>query len=374
MLHAKRKLVVTTAAFSITAVFVVVSGGHRVVAAEVCVPTSPEAVATHCMDSEDTPEITLLVGTTEHAFFITMNEGAKAAAEELGVTYNYQGAKDWGPSQQTSVINAVIETKPDAVAIVPTDPKALDERLQALAKAGIVVFTVDTDSNNYALRHTQIASENELAGEIGARVLAKAIGGKGKVFVVSTDPTTLTPTQRSAGFNREIAEFTGVEVLDTQYCGFEATKCAAMTNAVLTAHSDLAGIFSVGEPLGKGAANALRNAGVDDRVVLGSFDASPAQVRDLKQGVIDYLVVQKPYQIGFEAIRLAKEFVTGMQQSDSPLLPPGTKLEALPQFTFTGFAVAVNDSSLCEGIADPPRIVCGTADDPEVSKWFYTEG
>jgi ribose transport system substrate-binding protein len=373
MLHAKRKLVVTTAAFSITAVFVV-SGGHRVVAAEVCVPTSPEAVATHCMDSEDTPEITLLVGTTEHAFFITMNEGAKAAAEELGVTYNYQGAKDWGPSQQTSVINAVIETKPDAVAIVPTDPKALDERLQALAKAGIVVFTVDTDSNNYALRHTQIASENELAGEIGARVLAKAIGGKGKVFVVSTDPTTLTPTQRSAGFNRAIAEFTGVEVLDTQYCGFEATKCAAMTNAVLTAHSDLAGIFSVGEPLGKGAANALRNAGVDDRVVLGSFDASPAQVRDLKQGVIDYLVVQKPYQIGFEAIRLAKEFVTGMQQSDSPLLPPGTKLEALPQFTFTGFAVAVNDPSLCEGIADPPRIVCGTADDPEISKWFYTEG
>jgi ribose transport system substrate-binding protein len=325
------------------------------------------------MDSEETPEITLLVGTTEHAFFITMNAGAKAAAEDFGVNYHFQGAKDWGPAQQTQVINAVIETRPDAVAVVPTDPKALNERVRAMAEAGIVVFTVDTDTSDSVLRHTQIASENELAGEVGARVLAAAIGGRGKVFVVSTDPTGLTTTQRSAGFQRAIAAFPDIEVLDTQYCGFEATRCAAMTNAVLTAHPDLAGIFSVGEPLGKGAANALRNAGVKDQVVLGSFDASPAQVRDLNDGVIDYLVVQKPFQIGYEAIRMAAEFVRGAEVTESPLLPEGTKLSDLPVFTYTGFAVAINDTGLCEEVADPPRIECGKSSDPNVQPWLYVE-
>lgn len=56
--------------------------------------------------------ITLLPGLTTDAFYITMNVGAQAAAEDLGITVNFQGPEEWDPVLQTPVLDAVIGRAP----------------------------------------------------------------------------------------------------------------------------------------------------------------------------------------------------------------------------------------------------------------------
>ena len=59
--------------------------------------------------------ITLVPGLTTDAFYITMNRGAQAAAEALGITVGFQGAEEFDPVLQTPVLDAVIARGPDAI-------------------------------------------------------------------------------------------------------------------------------------------------------------------------------------------------------------------------------------------------------------------
>jgi ribose transport system substrate-binding protein len=56
--------------------------------------------------------ITLVPGLTTDAFYITMNRGAQAAGDALGITVDFQGAEEFDPVLQTPVLDAVIARGP----------------------------------------------------------------------------------------------------------------------------------------------------------------------------------------------------------------------------------------------------------------------
>jgi ribose transport system substrate-binding protein len=81
--------------------------------------------------------------------------------------------------------------------------------LQAAVDAGIKVITVDTflgdgDYENGAVTFpiSYIGSDNVEGGRISARGLAKAIGGKGTVYINSTNPNVSSVEGREQGFKR----------------------------------------------------------------------------------------------------------------------------------------------------------------------------
>ena len=88
--------------------------------------------------------LTLIPGLTTDAFYITMNRGAQAAAEALGITVNFQGAEEFNPTLQVPVLDSVISRAPDAILIAPTDRTQLIAPLQNAVDQGIPVVTVDT--------------------------------------------------------------------------------------------------------------------------------------------------------------------------------------------------------------------------------------
>ena len=93
-------------------------------------------------------------------------------------------------------------------------------------------------------------------------------------------------------------------------------------------------------------------------------------MRDLDDAVADFLIVQKPVQIGYESIRIVAEYLRGTATSGSPLLSEGTALTELPVFIHTGFAVAVHDTSICPDIEG---VACGLSDDSDVQPYLYIE-
>jgi ribose transport system substrate-binding protein len=296
--------------------------------------------------------IALIPGLTTDAFYITMNKGAQAAADALGVELVFQGAPDFNPVTQVPVLDAVIARAPSAILIAPTDTTQLIEPLRKAHDAGIPVITVDTfiGTGNYQTGAgdadfplSYIASDNVLGGKMAARALAAAIGGEGKVYVSNVKPGISTTDQREAGFKQAMAEeFPNVTVLETQFNENDANKAASQLQGVFARDADLKGVFGANLFSALGAGNGVQQAGQTGKIKVVAFDAPTSIVDNIKTGLVDVAIAQHPAEIGYFGLVSAFAHLTG---------------QSIPVNIGTGFTVM--DAS--------------NIDDPEVAKYIYSE-
>ena len=80
---------------------------------------------------------------------------------------------------------------------------------------------------------------------------------------------------------------------------------------MLTAHPDLRGIFAASEPGAIGAAQAIKAAGKSGEVKLVAFDAAEEQITALKEGSIQALIVQNPYNMGYLGVKAVMDALGG---------------------------------------------------------------
>jgi ribose transport system substrate-binding protein len=255
-------------------------------------------------------KMTLIAGVKGDEFYITMNCGAQAKAKELGVTLDFQGPDKFDASLQTPVVNAVAAKKPDAVLVAPTDTKAMYAPIKQLADAGTKVALVDTTLEQADFAVSQIASDNEGGGKAAADTLSKLIGGKGKVFVVNVKPGISTTDARGKGFEAG-AKAAGLTYVGQEYDDDDPAKAASVTKAALAKNPDLKGIFATNLFSAEGAASGIREAGKLGKVKIVGFDAGPKQVEDLKNGIVQALIAQKPAEIGADGVQQAYNALTG---------------------------------------------------------------
>ncbi|MEA2514302.1 MAG: ribose transport system substrate-binding protein [Thermomicrobiales bacterium] len=286
-------------------------------------------------------KITLIQGVTADEFYISMACGAQRAADEAGAQLNVQAGEKWDHTIQTSLLNAVVQAKPDAILIAPNDRTAMIAPIQAAIDAGIAVFTVDTKIEaDIALAN--IASDNVEGGRIAARALAELIGNKGKVYVQNTVAGTSTTDQRVQGFEEGIKEFPDIEYVGLDFNNDDPTTAASQTAAKLQQHPDLAGIFGTNLFSAEGAATAVREAGKQGQIKIVGFDAGPKQVADLRNEIVDVLIAQHPYDIGYTAVKMAADYLN-------------TKTAPTEKVVTTGYSVVTRDN----------------VEDPEIKTYLY---
>jgi ribose transport system substrate-binding protein len=194
--------------------------------------------------------------------------------------------------------------------VAPTDTKAMFAPIQQLSQNGSKIVLVDTTLDQPDMAVSQIASDNEGGGKAAAAALAKLIGGKGKVFVVNVKPGISTTDARGKGFADGAKEL-GLTYVGQEYDDDDAAKAAAVTKAALAKNPDLKGIFATNLFSAEGAATGVREAGKLGKVKIVGFDAGPKQVEDLKNGVVQALIAQKPAEIGADGVEQAYNALTG---------------------------------------------------------------
>ena len=306
--------------------------------------------AAHAQDKKFT--IALIPGLTTDAFYITMQKGAQAAADALGVELVFQGAPDFNPVTQVPVLDAVIARAPDAILIAPTDTTQLIEPLRKAHDAGIPVITVDTfigtgqyqtGAGDADFPLSYIASDNVLGGKIAARALAAAIGGEGKVYVSNVKPGISTTDQREAGFKQAMAEeFPNITVLETQFNDNDANKAASQLQGVFAREADLKGVFGANLFSALGAANGVQQAGKSGAIKVVAFDAPTSIVDNINTGLVDVAIAQHPAEIGYYGVVSAVAHLTG---------------NSIPVSIGTGFTI-IDKANLA---------------DPNVAKYIYSD-
>jgi ribose transport system substrate-binding protein len=256
--------------------------------------------------------ITLIKGVNGDPFYATMACGAQAEAAKHGATLSVVGGDKWGADAQTPVVNSVIAQHPDAVMIAPNDKQALFAPLHQLVGAGIKLVIVDTGLDDQSDAVSVISSDNAGGGKLAADALGDQISGKGSVFVMNVQPGISTTDARAKGFIDEMAaKYPNVKVLETQYNDDDPAKAASITTSVLSAHSDLAGVFATNVQGAEGTATGLKQAGKQGAVKVIGYDAGPQQVQDLKDGIVQGLIAQDPFTEGVNSVQQAIAALSG---------------------------------------------------------------
>ena len=98
------------------------------------------------------------------------------------------------------------------------------------------------------------------------------------------------------------SKYPNVQLLGVQFGMANRAKAMSVTENVLTAHPDLAGIFADNESSSVGAVQAVKARG-NRAVRIVAFDASDQLINDFRDGWIDSLIVQDPFKMGYESTR-----------------------------------------------------------------------
>lgn len=260
---------------------------------------------------DDGYTIAFVQGVAGDEFYITMECGIKKAAEAAGATVTVQGPQKFDPTLQKPIVDAVVASKPDALLIAPTDVTAMAAPIQAAADAGIKVVLVDTTLEDPSMAVSQISSDNEGGGAAAFDAIKAAHPDGGKVLVVSVDPGISTTDARAKGFEDAAAADSNFEFLGVQYSHNEPATAAEIVTAALQKDPDIVGIFAANLFAAEGTATGVQQAGKSGDVTIVGFDAGPAQIQQLKDGVVQVLVAQEPGTIGEDGVAQALAALTG---------------------------------------------------------------
>ncbi|MBI3681523.1 MAG: substrate-binding domain-containing protein [Acidobacteria bacterium] len=237
-------------------------------------------------------------------FWQSIHGGSVAAARELGVGVVWNGPqKETDVARQIEIVDSMISARLDGIVVAPTDATSLVAVVERAGRAGIPVVVFDSGINTDRIV-SYVATDNYRGGVVGARKLGELLNGKGAVAVVRMVPGSNSTGLREQGFQETLGkEFPGIRIVAEQYCMADHARALAVAENMLAAHPNLSGMFGSTEPATVGPAQAVKTRRLAGRVKIVGFDFGNSIEQDLKAGVIDAVVVQDPFQIGYTAVR-----------------------------------------------------------------------
>src|SRR5215212_1762243 len=245
--------------------------------------------------------IGLITKTESNPFFVKMKEGAQAQAKKDNVKLlTASGKFDTDNASQVTAIENMTTQGAKVILDVPADSKAIVPSIQKARNAGVTVIALDTPTEPQSAVDALLATDNMKAGElIGeyAKAKAKEMGITPKIATIDLKPGISVGELRHNGFLKGF----GVKPGDPSIVGGAVTEGdtakgqAGMEN-LLQKDPGINVIYSINEPSGFGAANALKAAGKDPKdFILVSVDGGcDAIKRGIKPGVIDATSQQYP--------------------------------------------------------------------------------
>jgi fructose transport system substrate-binding protein len=275
---------------------------------------------------DDTIGVSLIVKTTTNPFFVAMQDGAKAAAEDLGVELTLAAGKEDGDedTQIQAVENAI--SKGDAGILITPNGPGVEDALVKARDAGLYVIALDTPPSDPEAVDITFATDNFQAGqEIGTWTAAKLGGEKATIAMIDLfdDKIVSVDVQRDQGF----LDGMGIDLADDgangdeestgtysggdyEIVGNEASQGAedggrTAAETLLSKNPDINVVYTINEPAAYGAYEAFKAAGKEDGLIVVSVDGGCAGIDAVQQGMIGATSQQYPVkmaELGVQAI------------------------------------------------------------------------
>jgi ribose transport system substrate-binding protein len=256
--------------------------------------------------------------------------GLKSKFAELGIDVVAVTDANFKPDKQVSDIETVMAKKPDIIVSIPTDPVATASAYKAAADAGTKLVFMDNVPQGLVAGKdyvSVVSADNYGNGVTSAHLMAKALGGKGKIGTIFHEADFFVTKQRYDGFKATIEkDYPDIEIVDEK--GIAGPDFAGdaqnAANAMLTENPDLDGIWAVWDVPAEGVMAAARANGRTDLKIATEDLGTNVAIALAKNQLVVGLGAQRPFDQGATEALLGAGALLGKDA------PPYVALSALP--------------------------------------------
>lgn len=237
-------------------------------------------------------------GQAADPFWSVVQNGARRAAEEVGVTVEYQSPDSFDMVVMGQLIDAAVASSPDGLVVSIPDPDALRRPIQKAMEAGIPVISINSGSEAAKTLGvmTHVGQTPYEAGYGGGKRMANA--GVRKVLCVNHSVGNIALDRRCEGIADALEEAgASSEVLAAEVG--DPTESQQRIQARLSSDSAIDGLFTLGPSMIQPALRALRETESHNRVTMATFDLSPRTLGGIEEGNILFAIDQQQYLQGY---------------------------------------------------------------------------
>ena len=274
------------------------------------------------------PQRFIFITNGDDPYFDVLNAGLQAGAEKfaladkgLEVVMEKNNATAQGQIDRLRQLVTQADVAGVAISVIQAENVAIVEEMKRLTEKGISVITVDGDINQKLFsdgRPYYIGTDNSIAGRLLGTAGRKVLESRGVTegsFIQFTGFTDNDNARaRMNGCREAIGE--NYSEVDRMADSFDHSRARDNVRTALVNHPDvkaLVGIWAYNAPA---IAEVVAERGIRDRVSIFTFDAAAQAIEHMANGNIDCMIVQNPFEMGVQTVRL----LLAMQEGQDAVL------------------------------------------------------
>jgi len=213
-----------------------------------------------------------------------------------------------------------------AISVIQAENVAIVEEMKNLAAKGVKVITVDSDVNRDTFRDARpfyIGTDNVVGGRLLGTAAKTLLESRGKSsggyvqFAGFTDNDNARA--RMNGFKEAVGG--GFKEVDRMSDEMDLSKARDNVRTALVNHPDLVSLVGIWAYNAPAIAEVAMERGVRDQLTIITFDAQAAALNHMAEGKIDAMVVQNPFEMGVQTVRLLRAMHTGDEATIKEMFP-----------------------------------------------------
>jgi len=267
------------------------------------------------------PTIPIIVKDTTSPYWQTVLAGARKAGQDLGVNVPELGPQSESDiDAQISILKNAVASNPAAIIIAPARFAALGKPIDEAAHK-VKIIGIDSPADSKAFT-SFLTTDNEQSGRFAADALAETIkrtyaDAEGDVALITSLPGSPALDQRAKGFKEQIAaQYGALDIVAEKVGDGNATTGSKVMMDLITGHPELRGVFASNPVMTQGAAQTLAKNSTNktgDKINLVGFGSNDELVKSLQNGAIAALLVQDPFRMGYDGVKIALAASRGQQ-------------------------------------------------------------
>jgi ribose transport system substrate-binding protein len=291
-------------------------------------------------DAQDKLKFALVPKAMNNPFFDLARDGCKKAEEELGnVECVYIGPGEHTEAEQVQIVQDLITQRVDGIAVSPSNAAAMATALKTAKEAGIPTLTWDADllPDDKQYRSAFIGTKNYDIGVNLAKIAQQLKPQGGEICLQTGGASAANHNERLQGIRDTLGGRSGTEPpgepLKAENGWTEVAGCPLITNddgaVAVQQLQDILGkfkdldVFITTGAFTQWSDNAFRQA-IDpykDKIkskelVFVAADTLDMQMAQLKEGLSNGQVGQRPFEMGRLSMHRLKELKEGKTLQD----------------------------------------------------------
>jgi len=295
--------------------------------------TTPAAGDTAAAGGSSGPKRLIFITNGDDPFWDACNagliEGAKqfdVGSQGLRVVMEKNNGTAQGQIEKLRQLGSQSDVAGVAISVIQAENVAIVEEMKNLAAKGVKVITVDSDVNRDTFRDARpfyIGTDNVVGGRLLGTAAKTLLESRGKSsggyvqFAGFTDNDNARA--RMNGFKEAVGG--GFQEVDRMSDEMDLSKARDNVRTALVNHPDLVSLVGIWAYNAPAIAEVAMERGVRDQLTIITFDAQAAALNHMAEGKIDAMVVQNPFDMGIQTVRLLRAMHTGDEATVKEMFP-----------------------------------------------------